>query len=57
MCENNDYTRDELTLKCGLQALAAAVIRQWQLDGKPEKDMEFIHIWKDIALMEGHDEN
>ena len=43
------WTKKELSLfKNGIAALAAAVIRQWELDGCPERDEQVVKEWKGI---------
>lgn len=43
------WTRDEMRVhKNGMSALAAAVIKQWQLDGKPEADRQAIEAWRRV---------
>lgn len=43
------YTKQELSLfKNTVVALAAAVIKQWKLDGCPEQDREIIKAWEAV---------
>lgn len=43
------YTKAELTVfKNTVAALAAAVIKQWKLDGCPEQDKPVIEAWKAV---------
>ena len=43
------YTKAELTVfKNTVAALAAAVIKQWKLDGCPEQDKEIIKAWQAV---------
>lgn len=43
------YTKAELTVfKNTVAALAAAVIKQWKLDGEPEQDKEIIKAWQAV---------
>lgn len=44
-----EWTKRELTLRSGVIELAKAVIEQWVLDGRPEKDLEAIKFWEKIA--------
>lgn len=47
---DNKYKKSELTLiKNPVKALALAIIKQWQLDGRPKGDAAAIEIWKKIA--------
>ena len=46
---SKSWTKEEMTLhKNGYAAMAAAVIRQWILDGKPEDSMDGIMLWATI---------
>lgn len=43
------YMKAELTVfKNTVAALAAAVIKQWKLDGCPEQDREIIKAWQAV---------
>jgi hypothetical protein len=47
------FTKDELKIKPnGYVDLAAAIIRQWQLDGKPANDADGIRMWS--SLLDSH---
>ena len=48
------YSRQELRVRPGLKELAAAVIEQWVLDGRPKADMPQIEIWKKVVLYDVH---
>ena len=46
---NRNWTKRELSMfKNGIAALAAAVIRQWELDGCPSRDEQVIKEWRGI---------
>ena len=46
---SKNWTKEEMTLhKNGYAAMAAAVIKQWILDGKPEDSMDGIMLWATI---------
>ena len=46
---DEQWTRDEMRVhKNGIAALAAAVIKQWHLDGEPESDSSAIRAWKSV---------
>ena len=49
MDESKEWTKRELTLRSGPVELAKAVIEQWVLDGKPERDREAIKYWENIV--------
>lgn len=49
MSKSKKYTKAELTVfKNTVAALAAAVIKQWKLDGCPEQDREIIKAWEAV---------
>lgn len=46
---NDDYTKQEKTIYLNpTAALAAAVIRQWKLDGCPQASKKEIEMWQAI---------
>lgn len=46
---SKSWTKEELTIhKNGYAAMAAAVIRQWILDGKPQDSIDTILLWAAI---------
>lgn len=47
--KDSEWTKRELTLRCGVVELAKAVIEQWIKDGRPACDRESIIFWKQIA--------
>lgn len=47
-----EWTKSELTLKCGIKELAKAVIKQWHKDGRPQRDAESIKWWGKILEQE-----
>lgn len=46
----NHWTKDELRLKHGVYDLAKDVIKQWNLDGRPQCDKESVDIWKELLI-------
>lgn len=47
---DEEYTKQELTVyQNGFKALAAAVYKQWLIDGSPAESKEQVEIWKKIA--------
>ena len=47
--DNKPWTRLELSVTPGITALAAAVVKQWKLDGCPAESAEAIETWKRLA--------
>jgi hypothetical protein len=47
--KNDGWHKSELMLhNKGMRSLAVAVLKQWQLDGKPKGDSESIRLWADL---------
>lgn len=50
--KEKEWTKRELTLRCGIIELAKAVIEQWHKDGRPACDKEAIVFWKQLICWE-----
>lgn len=48
--KDKPWTKQELTVYAnGTIALAKAVIKQWEKDGRPKRDEQAIQYWKEIV--------